>query len=253
MQIGLGSSPPDGKWLEELTTESLLTMEFPIKAILKDSLYYPASGFDGDPIKHLLGTFLTFIYVDYARSHELLMQEIRGRGFKGYRMLGWRAVTRQELIPHGWAPRYPTWEDGDPRSGYRWAKPPFCDWCVFERLQELPEEYGPYRFSLLFLGGDGVATFQALYLGNHAFPRGVAIIQDGFGFGFNWVSFRDRNRIFARSVMESPYGQPEVILNGGWGDLSGYQNPIWPEYTKKLMQFRKTRGGGYAVWGTGIP
>jgi hypothetical protein len=193
-------------------------MEFPIQVILKDSLFYPASGFDGDPVKHLLGAFLSFVYVDYARSHEQLMLEIRGRGF----------------------------------NGYRWEKPPFCDWFVFERLPEMPEEYGPYRFSLLFLCSDGVATFQALYLGNHTFPRGVAIIQDGFGFGFNWTSFRDRSRIFARSVMQSPYGQPEVLLNGGWGDLSRYQDPIWPEYTRKLMQFQKTRGGSYFVWGNTI-
>jgi hypothetical protein len=248
MQLDLGLSSPDGTWLEELTAETLLTVEFPIQAILKDSLYYPASGFDGDPIKHLLGTFMSYIYVDYARSHELLMQEIRGRGFKGYRMLGWRAVTRSELVPHGWTPQYPTRADGNPRSGYCWAKPPFCDWLVFELLPEMPKDYGPSRFSLLFVGGDGVATFQALYLGNHAFPRGVAIIQDGYGFGFNWTSFRDRSRIFARSVMESPYGQPEVLLNGGWSDLSAYKDPIWPEYTKQLIQFRKTRGGAYVAW-----
>jgi len=112
----------------------------------------------------------------------------------------------------------------------------------------MPEGYGPYRFSLLFLGGDGVATFQALYLGNHAFPRGVAIIQDGYGFGFGWTPFRDRNRIFAKSVMESPYGQPEVLLNGGWSEIDSYIHPIWPEYTKTVIQFRKTRGGGYVVW-----
>lgn len=251
MQIDLGSPPPDGNWLEEFTSESLLRIEFPIQAILKDSLYYPASGFDGDPIKHLLGTFLSYIYVDYARSHDLLLQEIKGRGFKGYRMLGWRAVTRQELVPHGWTPQYPTREDGDPRSGYRWAKPPFCDWCVFERLPELSEEYGPYRFSLMFVGGDGVATFQALYLANHAAPRGVAIIQDGYGFGFNWTAFTNRNRILARSVMESPYGQPKVLLNGGWSDINSYMHPIWPEYTKTIMQFQKTRGGGCVVWGFG--
>jgi hypothetical protein len=93
-------------------------MEFPLHEILKDSLYYPASGFDGDPIKHLLRTFLSFVYVDYARTHEQLMMEIRGRGFKGYRMLGWRSVTIQELVPHGWTPIYPTRRDRNTRSGY---------------------------------------------------------------------------------------------------------------------------------------
>ena len=248
MQIDLGLQPPNGKWLERLTAESLLKMEFPIQEILQDSLYYPASGFDGDPVKHLLGTFLSFIYVDYARSHELLMQEIRGRGFKGYRMLGWRAVTRSELVPYGWTPHYPTMEDGNPRSGYCWAKPPFCDWCIFERLPEMNKDYGPYRFSLLFVGGDGVATFQALYLGNQAAPRGVAIIQEGYGFGFNWTSFRDRSRIFARSVMDNPYGQPGILLVGGWSSINDYKEPVWPEYVEDVICFEKTRGGGYVVW-----
>jgi hypothetical protein len=48
--------------------------------------------------------------------------------------------------------------------------------------------------------------------------------------------------------MENPYGQPEVLLNGGWSDLSTYKDPIWPEYPKELIRFEKTRGGGYVVW-----
>jgi len=236
-------------WLMDLTECSILTDKFPLLKILKDSLYYAASGFDGDPVKHMLGYFFSFVYVDYHRSHEQLMREIEGRGFKGYRLLGWRSVTREELVPNGWTPAYPRRSDGNPNRYRSLFMQPFCDWCVFERTPGTLESHGPARFCLLFLCGDGVATFQALYRGNHTFPRGVAIIQDGSGFGYNWTSFRREGGIFYRSVMENPYGQPEVLLNGGWGDLSGYHDPIWPEYPEELTRFHKTRGGGYVVWG----
>lgn len=48
--------------------------------------------------------------------------------------------------------------------------------------------------------------------------------------------------------MGSPYGRPEVLLSGGRSNLDAYKDPVWQEYTKKIMQFRKTRGGGYIVW-----
>jgi hypothetical protein len=74
---------------------------------LEDSLYYPSSGFDRDPVKYLSGNILSFIYVDYGRSHDEFENEIIKRGFRGYECVATRSVTEQELTPRGWRPRQP--------------------------------------------------------------------------------------------------------------------------------------------------
>ena len=55
-------------WLKALTVESMAEDEFPLKKLLTDSLYYPSSAFDGDPVRHLAGNIYRFIYCDYGRT-----------------------------------------------------------------------------------------------------------------------------------------------------------------------------------------
>ena len=55
------------KWLADVGTENQ-SSPFSLQKILRDSLYYPSSGLDGDPIKHLSGNFYSFVYVDYGIS-----------------------------------------------------------------------------------------------------------------------------------------------------------------------------------------
>lgn len=57
-------------WLSQLSSETILGTPFPLHELLRDSLYYPSSAFDGDPIRHLAGNFLSFIYVDYGVSQD---------------------------------------------------------------------------------------------------------------------------------------------------------------------------------------
>lgn len=57
-------------WLSQLSSETIMSSPFPLRELLRDSLYYPSSAFDGDPIRHLAGNFLSFIYVDYGVSQD---------------------------------------------------------------------------------------------------------------------------------------------------------------------------------------
>ncbi len=41
---------------------------FLLTEILEESLYYPASGFQGAPIEYLAGNFLSFVYADYGQE-----------------------------------------------------------------------------------------------------------------------------------------------------------------------------------------
>ena len=210
------------------------TRPFPLREILQDSLYYPASGTQGAPIQYLAGNILSFVYVDYGYGRDDFRRELESVGFKGYRNIGVRSVSRQELGQDRWvlADLHPN--DGNPREHIDWIKPFFCDWVILERCANYKNDHGPERFSLVFLCADGVAAFQALYVQNGISPKAIAIIQPGTGFGMNWTDFTDSERILGRSVLENPAGRPEILLNGGMGGRTGLDGvntvPWWPGY-----------------------
>ena len=109
-------SVPD--WLAKISQSTITIDPFPLTQLLEDSLYYPSSGFDRDPVKYLSGNILSFIYVDYGRSHDEFENEIIKRGFRGYECVATRSVTEQELTPRGW-PIQPTQYHGG-RPGNNW-------------------------------------------------------------------------------------------------------------------------------------
>ena len=217
------------RWMTDLSSTTVKNKPFSIHELLRDSLYYPSSGFDGDPVKHLAGNILSFIYVDYGHSRAEFMEDLENRGVCGYELIGQpRSITEQELTPHGWPPDPPSLKYGDHSHLADWIKEPFCEWVVFQRSADVPPGHGPYRFSLLYLCKEGVTAFRALYIANNIAPKSVAIIQAG-ATGGNWTNFEDPDDIFARSVLNNKAGQPEILLYGGMGCQS-YQKPCWPDY-----------------------
>jgi len=253
--LKINTSDPQEKaenfmWLDALSKESISYGKFPLSDILQESLYYPASGLDGDLVKFLGKTFTSFICVDYSISREKLLLEFEHVGFRGYHILGMRSVSETDLTPNGWVPRYFNGLQEDPNKFVSKMAKPFCEWTVFERNIDLTDSHGPARFSFLFICGEGVATYQAIYYGNKYCPRCVAIKQPGTGFGFNWTDFRKRDGIFARSVMDNPYGTPEMLINGGMGkDPRSYHHIIWPEYSEMIAEFTDHLYSSFVVWG----
>lgn len=238
-------------WLANLSPASILEDPFPLQSLLQDSLYYPSSGFDGDPVMYLVGNILSFIYVDYGYTRDRLEKELKENGFRGYNVLASRSVMKRELTPHGWRPVPPDASEDDPSREIDWIKEPYCVWSVLERRESVSDRNRPARFSLLYLCADGVAAFQALYVANSAVPKAVAIIQPGHGFGRNWTDFKDRGGVFARSVMDNPNGQPELLLDGGMGPRDFYREPCWPEYGQLVrIVDKKNYDGSIGIWKT---
>ena len=229
-------------WLTNLSSTTIMNEPFPLHELLYDSLYYPSSVFDSDPIRHLAGNILSFIYVDYGRDHNEFMHALKNPGFRGYDPVATRSVTEQEITPHGWSPTPPTRSDDDPSRYRDWVKEPFCSWSVFQRREDVPISHGPSRFNLLYLCADGVAAFQALYIANHAVPKAVAVIQPGHAFGGNWTNYTNPERIFATSVLGNPHGQPEILLYGGIGKRDFYLKPCWPDYETQVCFVDKAGG-----------
>lgn len=238
-------------WLRNLSAASLHHNLFPLEKLLLNSLFYPSSAFDGDPVKFLARAFHSFIYADYGCSEEEFLQALANPGFLGYEVIATRSVTAQEL---NW-PELPTYLDGSSAhgelqviKGLGWIKQPFCTWTVFQRCDDRPPSYGPSRFSLLYLCADGAATYQALYVSNSIAPKAIAIIQPGHCFGGNWTNFDDPNQILARTIAANPAGKPELLLYGGNGSRDYYRKPCWPEYSEHLCFLDKRDRGTIGVW-----
>ena len=236
------------EWLSRVDPSLIQDVEFPLDGVLRDSLYYPSSSFDGDPVRYLAGNVLSFVYVDYGNSRQELTDALVSPGFWGYEVIAKRKVTEGELVPRGWTPSFPSTADGDPSRHRDWLKKPFCSWVILQRLMEMPASHGPHGFSLLYLCADGVAAFQALYVANGKTPVCVAVIQSGHGFGGNWTNFEDPNQIFARSVLQNPAGKPRIMLYGGIGRRNSYRRSCWSNYSELLCFLDKTSGGSIGVW-----
>lgn len=235
-------------WLSKCSIDSIENEVFPLEDVLRESLYYPSSSFDGDPIKFFGGNVMSFIYVDYGHSQEEFNNALLSPGFLGYEPIASREVIETELAPNGWNPSIsPASRErirARPLSGER----PFCRWTIFQREKTLSDDHGPFRFSLLYLYADGVAAFQALYVSNKLVPKAVAVIQPGHSFGGNWTDFTNPEKIFAKSVMANPSGKPEWILYGGIGPRNGYRKPCWPFYQVNIGFVEKTGGGSIGIW-----
>lgn len=230
--------------LNELIPETIAHGRFPVRALLYNSVYYPASAFDGGVIRDCNVNrkdweVLSFVYCDYSETEEALHLTEMPRG---YRLLGERQLKEKELIPNGWTPVLPPNLD---MQRYQYTvrhfanKRPFSTWMVFERLPEFGESHGPKRFSLLYICGDGVATYQALYWTHGISPRAVAIIQPGTGFGGNWSDFFKKDDPLYWTVKNNPAGIPEYVYCGYWSQSAtpATANPEnmrlpfdWPEY-----------------------
>lgn len=234
-------------WLISLSQVNNTT-PIPLSNILKNSLYYPSSGFDGDPVRYLSGNFYSFIYVDYGNSPDELEEQLEEVGFNGYHIILSRNIKEKELVPNGWPQNKLSISDAALSSSNALKQRPFARWTIFQRNNELDNSHGAERFSLLYVCAEAVAAFHALYISNNSFPLGIAIIQPGHNFGGNWTNFEDPQEVFANTALNNPAGTPNVLLYGGMGKRIQFTNPCWPRYSKHICFLEKSNNGSIGIW-----
>jgi len=213
--------------LESLSQSDIEAGSLPLNLLLQDSLYYPSAGLDGAIVKHFSNQYQSFVMCDYAQGFDAFSKEVNH--FKGYQIVGQRALVEKELIPNGWDMQIPPGVHLEEYLQYQSSfKTPFAHWAVYERLPEYDESHGVKRFSLLYIGGEGVATYQALYWSNKQTAKALAIVQPGTGFGLNYTDFRDSNKPLGWVVLQNTSGTPDTIIYGGIGNE--YSDLNWQDY-----------------------
>ena len=214
---------------------ALTTGNLPLDSLLDNSVYYPASGYDGDLIR-LFNKILTekgvnsFVYCDYESTEEKVISKA-GLHMRGYHVLAHRAVDVSELLGPNADSRYllPVGRCQKARRGDGF----FCHWFIFERDCSFAESHGPERFSLMYICAEGVSAYELLFSSRGIAPKCVAIIQPGEGFGGNWTDFHKVEAPLYQALKRNPAGLPEMIVNGGNWERDwdhGYENLSWDEY-----------------------
>ena len=225
------NSPNQGEFLESLTEAQIKDEPLPLRLLLWNSVYYPASGLDGGVIKYCntLGRDMgirSFVYCDNNTNEAELCENVADH-FRGYTIFSHRSVSVWEL-----GVKHLSMEPIDDRAKNKHLTPegePFCHWFIIERDSDFGDEHGPKRFSLLYLCCEGVTAYVQLYSQNEIVPKALAIIQPGTGFGGNWTDFRDYDAHLSFVLRHIPY-MPRYIFNGGMGNSEDdYTHLPWDE------------------------
>ncbi|MBP9735495.1 MAG: hypothetical protein KBD82_07670 [Rhodoferax sp.] len=159
-------------------------------------VYYPGSGSDGHAVKLFGSTHCAhcFVYVDYLFAQDKVRAELDGklahtdrgsRPFKGYNQLARLTLSQADLAPDGWTPHVQGLERTRSSDDFK----PYAFLEILERDDELGEEHGAHRLAILFLGADGIASYDALFCqGDSVSPPFAVLIQE-HGFGGNYDKF----------------------------------------------------------------
>ena len=212
--------------LKHLTPELIKNGPIPMDNLLKDSVYYPASRLDGRPIEFCntiwrqLGVN-SFVYADFDVSERELMDDVLGpRSLCGYRVLGHRRLRPEEYIPAGWKLEMVGGKYWDTFLGSKDAPQHYAHWVVFERKETKNITHGPDRLSLLFVCGEGLATFQQLYCSRGIAPKMACAIQC-WGFAGNWTDFTAPGAPFYKTLMKYRHCIPEWLCIGDSYEIHG--------------------------------
>jgi hypothetical protein len=256
------------KNLNSITREEILDGPLPLEMILRNSAYYPSCYFDGRFIRYCNlyrkdWNISSYLYCDFGVDESSFLKE--QDHFNGYEVFASRLVSQDELVPNGWVPSIPPGIEFGNREpdwlGYYLAgsmtvrnrpypvvekdRKPFIMWTVYQRKNDHDDKHGPARFSLLYLGGEGVATYQAIYWSNHAYPAILVLIHpDGLG----WTSMRNKNGPLAWVVRNNPSGRPDyLMIDSNVQDNPHYQ---WNGYTfhERTNQYSGYAGDYYYIY-----
>lgn len=163
---------------------------FDREAFLRSPLvYYPGSGFDGHAVQLFSSAHAAhcFVYVDYGIPADKLVESMQHPryGFRGYTSIAHMPLTQAQLAPHGWLPHV----DITPQRRMMFATQNYAFVEVLQRMPNFSDEHGPPRLAILFIGGDGIASYDALFCQRTSWGTPKAVLIQDHGFGGNYDRF----------------------------------------------------------------
>lgn len=169
--------------------------------------FYPGFGNDGQPIKicNQAQYVHQYIYVDYGVPKDKLLANIKVTPFKGYEVYDFIELKYSDLAPNGWVPHH------KPEFNYYNCvnmNDAYALLAIFDREQDLDDDYGAQRFAVLFLFADAMATFDALFINNNITPAIMFLADHGFGNNYD----RYDNNGILHNLAKSNHCLPEYLV-----------------------------------------
>ena len=97
-------------------------------------------------------------------------------------------MSKSDLCPGGWKPHVDVSEL--PEEFYRFVDViPYAMFVVLKRDDDHDDSHGPMRLAILFIGGDGYATYDALDCQPDGTPPPFLVVIEDYGFGGNTDQF----------------------------------------------------------------
>ena len=152
------------------------------------TVYYPGSGCDGHPVKLCSQSHAAhaFVYVDYGVSKEYITERLGE--FKGYKPEPPEEVGESTLRPGAWTQHDEVRQDFEYPGRFASATP-FALFVVLCREQGFDESHGPKRLAILFVGGDGFASYDALFCQRDGTPAPFLVVVQDHRRGGNFDRF----------------------------------------------------------------
>ena len=181
-----------------------ISNNFNIKLFLENSAFYPASGVDGSHLKALRQQGIeNFIHVDYSLPKEEVRLALSTHFVSfGYKLVKFSEVTKSQITPNGFRPiaNIPLNDhERDRLDQLVFIRDSFngVNFTSFAILAEYELDVNEAnmkmdktaKFSILHIGGEACAAFEATYLTNGINPSAVVIIRPAEGYGDNWTLF----------------------------------------------------------------
>ena len=181
------------------------------------TVFYPGAGGDGHPFKVFGASHAAhcFVYADYGISKESFLATLANdsaRKLLGYKLAVQQELTLQDLVSVSWSSNVDREEWS--RASQDWVQfrglsaiesfmsssgeqpywmtvcgvQPYGVLCIFDREMRYGNDHGPERLALIYLGADGIATYDALYCQTGCRSPFGLLLQD-HGLGGNWNTF----------------------------------------------------------------
>jgi glutaredoxin-related protein len=171
-----------------------LFMEF-----LENSIYYPACGFDGTPIKCLSKSFSNYVYVDYLSDYKDLEYNIKFKGLLGYKVINSSLINAEELFGINWHNFILRNSEIYQKLRFECGEP-FAKAYTFERQSNFSDNHGKKNITLLYIKAEGISIYKYLYIQNNITPKCLVSIVPGLAFGGN---FDEYPKIFIELIKSS--------------------------------------------------
>jgi len=252
--IGALPDRPLPRWLTGFNPETIPTGPIPLRQLLEESCFYPASGLDYQPIEYFARNCRSFIYADYGISKSQFSRSLNHAATKiaGYTVIHWRDVTTELGANEWWI------ATGQPAYVHlpkvRLAPQAWAMWVVLERPQSAAENPAtPDRLSLLYLGQEALAAFERLYLPHPLAPKFLTILQPGSGHRGNWTRFEDPRGPLAQTLLTNLAGVPRYMIYGYRTTHRPEPAACWPQYRHCLGHLPFGQDSWLGVWQYGEP